>query len=673
MRIDLYNRVRSQSASGQHVHALLIPNFDATAIHNWTFARVFDTAQSSAYAIRLYVDNKPVFNVQDENVIKSGEYQTLSILNNTPAKVTVTSTLQSNIAFEEENAVLDVMQYGADANFLNAKGKILNAGDYALNIGNMANILSQTGGIKFRVLALGGQTSGNLFALKMGATALNFSLNGGNLAVTASDLAHHDYNFTVSNTLDIYKNYKPEIFHEFKVVRVKALNTNAYAVRVYVDSDLACELYFAGAMDNSDSNISISNISNAQVAIKALLYSRPLAQTARVYDLIELNGSVDYLNGVTLNNNDIALNVSGDIVQGSYGIAFDFKAESNFNGAGEIIAVTMGASKMFVKVCDNGNIAISVNALVGDTAIFERLVEIPNSSDHTQWRSIEFIKSRFIHPSGKLNSDGYQISIKVNGEVIADIIEVYAPSFTNEFNFVKIQNVCQNAVMIKSSYSQEKYQTLLANVKEEQKVALQNLLSNFVEENYTATNWQALNNLYSAKLSEIDNAQSIYQIEAVILSATAEMNGVESISATALKEIKSNAKTQIGAYARQSDYTAEGWASIVKYVERANIAINNANSEEEVQKALTAGKNAIDVVWTIAELKEAGFITEEENSVVNVNSTNSENGTFSNREVKPLSKSSQTASNGCASSLLAGNSLVILLAVGLLSIFKKRN
>ncbi|MBR4420066.1 MAG: hypothetical protein IKT32_04225 [Clostridia bacterium] len=598
LRVDVYNRVRTQSANGQLIKALLIPAFDLTACHSWKVARVFDSANPSNYALRLYVDNLPVLDVEDSNVL-SESYQTITIINDTNAKLSLSSTLDE-VVFEEENSVLDIMQFSADAQLLDSRGKILKTNEYALNCEGISKVVNSTGGVKFRMMAIGAHSSGNLAAVQIGATLIKLALNESNLTATITDNAHSDYS-TISTSVALVSGYDATAWHEWKIVRVKAINAGGYALRIFIDNELVCESYLAGNLVGDYDGAKIYNLSSVNLAIKALLYSRPLAQNANTLDIVAYSGNAQLIDGLALSAGDKALEIADGLCETSYGVDLSFKASANFATAGDKLAVTAGTSKVSVRANSNGELSIVVKALVGNSSVFERVIPLNSNTAHTSWHSLTVKVSRFIHPSGALNKDGYQVSVWFDGNKVCEIIEIYSPAFADGYNSLIVENCGNENILVKANLSSEEYSTMLNQVKADKKEELDNALNQLGSTNYSTENWNAICAIVENYKSLISSANAVYEINGLTAAACGEIDAVDSIADGELKALKASAKAEINAYANQADYCEEAWANVSKYIERAVVAIDEATSAIEVQNALNAAKNTIDKVWTEAQ------------------------------------------------------------------------
>lgn len=116
LRIDVYNRLKSEVVSGQYLKAILIPDFDATQAHDWSLARVYTKAErDEGYALRLYLDGKTVLDLETEGVAYSTTSNyTVAIVNDTGVSVTVRTAKDEAVEFEEEKNVLDVLEFSGN-------------------------------------------------------------------------------------------------------------------------------------------------------------------------------------------------------------------------------------------------------------------------------------------------------------------------------------------------------------------------------------------------------------------------------------------------------------------------------------------------------------------------------------------------------------------------------
>lgn len=115
--------------------------------------------------------------------------------------------------------------------------------------------------------------------------------------------------------------------------------------------------------------------------------------------------------------------------------------------------------------------------------------------------------------------------------------------------------------------------------------------------NYSTDKWNALQDVMTAALVSIDEAEAS-AVEGIVTKAKADMDAVLT-SAQEFEAKKTDKKQEITDYAaskKENEYTAENWKLIQDIVKDACKKIDEATGETQVNNAVLDAKSAIDEV-----------------------------------------------------------------------------
>lgn len=115
--------------------------------------------------------------------------------------------------------------------------------------------------------------------------------------------------------------------------------------------------------------------------------------------------------------------------------------------------------------------------------------------------------------------------------------------------------------------------------------------------NYSTDKWNALQDIMTAALVSIDEAEAS-AVEGIVTKAKADMDAVLT-SAQEFEAKKTDKKQEIADYAaskKESEYTAENWELIQDIVKDACKKIDEATGETQINNAVLDAKSAIDEV-----------------------------------------------------------------------------
>lgn len=123
-------------------------------------------------------------------------------------------------------------------------------------------------------------------------------------------------------------------------------------------------------------------------------------------------------------------------------------------------------------------------------------------------------------------------------------------------------------------------------------------VANLKESDYTVVSWSEIRDFAEQLESSLAKATSEEEADAIYAKAIANIDAVPTIAETQaeLATYKEQKKTEISAYANESDYTSGNWEIVLKYIDDANQSIEDAKTTVAVDNAVSMAKNKIDRV-----------------------------------------------------------------------------
>lgn len=502
LRIDVYNRLKSEVVSGQYLKAVLLPDFDATKEHDWSLARVYTTVENdNGYALRLYMDDKIVFDLETEGVSysQSSNYA-IKVVNNTGVDVNVRTALDEAIEFEEEKNVLDVLEFSGNPDLFSAKGQEVafsgigvhdgvawsahNRSTLLADMSYIGNFTSVSNGLKWKMRAdKEWETNWDAFRLDIGATDIRIGYDAVTnelFTVTFTKWSEEiEHVQSIGGKETIMENYDPTEWHDWKIARVKAMNADGYAVRFYIDGENCLELYTTGGLTDKNekgeynkyasekyASVHFVNSSRTNVYVKSTYYSRPIILEEKSSDILEYGASMKLLdeNGLTLSHGRSAIDYNGNLdstyathfYDNSHGLEFQFKSNVEWYAGyshWDVMKVTLGATDIRFNAKGDNKISIHVYNRAHDYNTWGYEVPLEREFDETQWHTVKITRRKFVSPTGTQNEKGFQIALWLDGEKIIEKIEPNSGMWSWAYRMLSVTNLAGGDMVFKSTLS----------------------------------------------------------------------------------------------------------------------------------------------------------------------------------------------------------------------------
>lgn len=157
-----------------------------------------------------------------------------------------------------------------------------------------------------------------------------------------------------------------------------------------------------------------------------------------------------------------------------------------------------------------------------------------------------------------------------------------------------------DAVVVGAKTNMDKVPTKvqeLATYKATNKEELENYKK---QSDYSSANWTAIRGYIIIASENINNANSIEEIDNVVNSAKASIDAIKSL-VQELEDYKSSKKLELTTYKTQSDYSVNSWMQIQSRILIGNEAIDAATNTAGVNDALVAAKASLDEIKTLVQ------------------------------------------------------------------------
>lgn len=143
----------------------------------------------------------------------------------------------------------------------------------------------------------------------------------------------------------------------------------------------------------------------------------------------------------------------------------------------------------------------------------------------------------------------------------------------------------------------------LANLKQNEKAKVTDLVASLTESDYSIDNWAQINNLKDEALSAIDEAQDSETVTALSEKALADIRAISTLAqeTTILNAYKESKEEEVEAFfasLNENDYSEEDWAIIVAAYGKVKADIDSASSKTVVNSLVTAFKANVNKIET---------------------------------------------------------------------------
>lgn len=494
LSINAYNDLVSTTEA---LKTATVENFDATQAHEWTLARIYTTdASDTAYALKLYLDNVIILEVEDTDEVCNSNNHKILLQNFTGANVLLRSTLDEEIEFVEEQNVYDIVEFDGRSQLYSGEGlqiasSSVSVGDLwskhpmntlAVNMQYITDYAKRSNGMQWKMKAeTPWKSNANLFRLDIGATDIRIGYDSTTKEVYTythtrwSEEIEHVA--TIAGKVVLAKNYEPTEWHKWRVARVAATNARGYAVRFYIDEEFCAELYTTGELIdkhlNTDGSYSYAqgslgynsvkmvNATGNTMAFRTAMYSRPIVEKEVSSDIFTYGATTKLISseGLTLPHGRSAIDSNGgttftyysDWYAVSGGVEFKFKASEDWGTGYDKLKILFGASDIRFNSKGNNKISVHIYNKAHDYSVNwgqEYLIE--KTFDETQWHTIKITRRKFINTIGAYGEKGMQIAIYLDGEKILEKVEPISGMWSFMHRRMSITNLSGKDMTFKS-------------------------------------------------------------------------------------------------------------------------------------------------------------------------------------------------------------------------------
>ena len=451
LRVDAYNRFRTQATAGQYLKAVAFSGFSATEEHTWRLARVYTTATGdNAYALRLYMDGKLVIEIEDDGaVIGENASDVISILNYTGVAVSVRSGLENKVTFDEERNVLDLLDFTGSKALFSWSGEVVSNGSTIVDMPQIPALAGKPNGLKWKMRSASEWASGEaLFEMKLGGTEIALVYDANTNDVFADIYAYSTADGetqALGGRVDVVADYDVTAWHLWRVVCVDALNGDGFAVRFYVDDTLCQEVYTIGDMDETFSGVRLINNSGMDVACKSGYYTCPLAEEEVCSDITVYNtaAALTTENGLLVASGAKAASLTSEATyQNSAGVEFAFKASADWASAvdGKVMNVAFGATEIRFGLAGNA-LKIGVYNNAHTYGVWGSETILNGDFDETAWHTVKITRRKFERPNGANKENGFIVNVYIDGVKVVEKYEVISPMWSENYKALSITNV----------------------------------------------------------------------------------------------------------------------------------------------------------------------------------------------------------------------------------------
>lgn len=560
LRVDVYNRLKSEVVSGQYLKAILVPDFDATKSHDWSFARVYTTASNDdGYALRLYLDGKILLDLETEGVSYSdAQYYAVKAVNNTGAQVTVRTAIDDPIVFEEEQNVLDILEFSGNPDLFDPAGQEVafsglgvhdgvawSSHDPSTLLADMSyigNFTKVSNGLKWKMRSnQEWETNWDAFRLDIGATDVRIGYDA-----TTNELftctytkwsEEYEHVQSIGGKETILEDYDPTEWHDWKVVRVKATNAEGYAVRFYIDGEKCLELYTTGGLTDKNENgeynkyasekyasVHFVNSARTEVYVKSTYYSRPILLEESSSDILEYGASMKLLDedGLTLSHGRSAIDYNGNLdsdnathfYDNSHGLEFQFKSNVEWyygESHWDVMKITLGATDIRFNAKGTNKISVHVYNRAHDYNTWGYEVPLNRDFDEFEWHTLKITRRKFINPTGTQNEKGFQITIWLDGEKIIEKIEPNSGMWSWAYRMLSVTNLAGGEMSFRSTLNESDFAFENDNISDLSELP-DNYENVYMENAFTGTTVlntnRIINSVYTEEFSSTTNGAS---------------------------------------------------------------------------------------------------------------------------------------------------------------------
>ncbi len=494
--ISVYDRLLSSEQ--QLIQTAILQDFDATALHTWEINRVFTMdSEDDGYAVRVYVDDTLVtgenVTVYAENTAEGNgglhdDYHYTFIKNSTGVDVTVHSTLSEAFTFEQEKDIWDVAELNGEQALFTTAGRTVQSTSAAAGtpnlpietkIANLAwqrNAWATSSGFAFEMKAKEAWSTGaDLLVFEIGSTDIRVGYDA-----TKKQLSAYVYNWwpTQGGTLTknvlggnhiLAEDFDSTAWHSWKVARVKAVNADGFAIRIYIDDTLALELYdpyslnykkvdangnlvycdfrFGANSGRAGHACDLTNRSGVELAVRSLMNYPSYDTSQKCTDIFAFGGNMDlqsdegktYANGEYVINNPNVAEACESWVTENNGIAFSFKSANAWKNAADSLQIVLGATDLRVNY-QNGKLNFHSYARAHAYGAWGTRITGEWDIDVTEWNTLKIIRQKDLNATGTYGELGLRIKVYLNNRLLFTHVQPTGGMWAWAWRVVQVYN-----------------------------------------------------------------------------------------------------------------------------------------------------------------------------------------------------------------------------------------
>lgn len=499
LTLSLYNIAEN---AAQALQTSTIQSFDATKEHEWVVSRIL-TGENDASRFSLKIDRVEALGFDATSKAWDDAYHTLLVQNRTGSDVTVFSALDQDVQFAEEKNVEDIAGFNGDVELYTNDGKNF-ISSYVSDLSSpwswnqhplqskmvesdwIGEFTRVGNGLTWQMKASSEwESSADAFRIDIGATDIRIGYNADTDSVyTYSYSKWEGIHETpaIGGYTPLMSGYDPTQWHEWKIVRVSAVNGAGYAVRFYIDGERRAEIFTDGELTDKHSSanggyyyndgsvnggagfhgIRFVNRSHGDVAFRST-ETLPMVEDTVCHDIIEFGGAMQLLDekGVTLDYGMAVIDAydsavksqNADIYNESNGVAFQFKAEAEWGSDSlwDQLVVRMGGSVLSFNSIGNNKWNLRVYNMASQFGNKWNIYPIDKEIDETIWHSMEITRRKVINPRGV--SKDYKLTVRIDGDVVVEAITLNAPMSSDGLRLFYVGNRAKDQSGQQSSMS----------------------------------------------------------------------------------------------------------------------------------------------------------------------------------------------------------------------------
>ena len=330
-------------------------------------------------------------------------------------------------SYEDEN-VMDIAEFMSTTAYMSENGVTTPANqEVVFERTWLKELLKRSCGFTFSTKFASNDWQNN-FNVLLGGSQVVFDLNGDNTLT----LSIYNKSFsTVNIKTSQINNFDATKKHVWKFARVNTADTNdtGYALRIYLDGELAVEMEDTNEVWGAGSafhSISVNNLTGMEVKLYSALSKKiEFENEKNVYDIVEFDGRTDLYSGegLTVQNstqdingywwlheaNTFAFNMQGitNYAKLSNGVSWKMKSKNGWNTGANILRLAIGATDIRFGYEENSKV-LYVETITKWSQETEHVSDIASkivlagNYDTTIWHKFSVVRVAAINARGYL-------------------------------------------------------------------------------------------------------------------------------------------------------------------------------------------------------------------------------------------------------------------------------